>query len=342
MPIQRAGPAALLVGLAILAAPLRADELRLRNGDRITGTVLRKSATAVDVQTRYAGEIRVRWDEVVGISTLEPVRMLAQGSDEIVLVRLLPAGDGEAILEPAIAGSATLPLAQIAFINPTPEQSGKGTVYDGRVNVAADASTGNTDAFRLRGELDFEGAGKSARFSIALRADQEKFRDSDSKSRWRASGDYDRFITQNRFLYGRTSFERDSFADVRLRASAGVGHGWQLIQSRDTKLSLRSGLDYVVIKHFDAARERYPALGWGIKFSHRLFGRRVQVFHEQEGYWNLGNTDDLTLISRTGMRLPILPGVHTTTQLNLDWDWDPSEQREPLDASLMFGVGYEW
>lgn len=341
MSFQRAG-AALLVGLAILAAPAGADEIRLRNGDRITGKVLRKSPTALIVQTRYAGEITIRWDEVIGVATEEPVRLQAQGSDEIVLVRLLPAPAGQTIIEPAINERTSLPLAQIAFINPTPAESDRGTVYDGRINVAADATTGNTDSSRVRGELDFEGAGRTSRFSIALRADREKFRDSESNSRWRANGDYDRFIAANRFVYARTSFERDPFSDIRLRATAGVGHGWQLIQSLDTKLSLRTGLDYVAINHFEAPRERFPALGWGVKYTHRLFGRRVEVFHEHEGYWDLVRTDDVTLISRTGMRLPILPGLHTTTQLNLDWDGDPTGDQERLDAGLSFGVGYEW
>jgi hypothetical protein len=341
MLLQRAGPA-LLVGLAILAAPLHADELRLRNGDRITGTVLRKSGDSVRVRTAYAGEINVRWDEVESIATTESVRLQAQGENEVVRVHLRPGADGEATIEPAIDGRVSLPLAQIAYLNPQPNESGEGTVYKGRINVSANATSGNQDSSRLYGELDFSGAAKTSRFSISLRADDQENDGVVSARRWRASGDRDRFIARNRFLYGRTSFEHDRFADVQLRSAVGAGHGWQLIDNSDTSLSLRTGLDYVVIDRIDAADENFPALGLGVKFRHRLFGRRVEVFHEQDGYWNLENTDDLALISRTGLRLPILPGLYTTTQVNLHLDNDPPPQREALDVMLLFGVGYEW
>ncbi len=129
---------------------------------------------------------------------------------------------------------------------------------------------------------------------------------------------------------------------MRLRSAVGAGHGWQLVDNADTSLSLRTGLDYVVINHIDASDESFPALGLGVKYRHRLFGRRVEVFHEQDGYWNLESTDDLALISRTGLRLPILPGLYTTTQVNLNLDNDPPPEREALDVMLLFGVGYEW
>lgn len=341
MQIQLAGRA-LLVGLAILATPLYADEIRLRNGDRITGTVLRKSGDSVRVRTTYAGEINVRWDEVESIATVKPIRLQAQGDEDVVQVRLQPGIDGEATLEPPIDGKASLPLGRIAYLNPRPNESGEGTVYQGRINVSANATSGNKDSSRLYGELDFSGAAKTSRFSISLRADDQKTDDVVSARRWRATGDRDRFIARNRFLYGRTSFEHDRFGDVRLRSAVGGGHGWQLIDNLDTSLSLRTGLDYVVINHIEASDENFPAFGFGVKFRHRLFGRRVEVFHEQDGYWNLENTDDLSLISRTGLRLPILPGLYTTTQVNLNLDNDPPPEREALDVMLLFGVGYEW
>lgn len=342
MPLKPACLAVLVGAGMFAAAPLRADEIRLRNGDRITGAVLHKDGSAVVVRTNYAGELHVRWDEVVGITTAGPILLQAQGSADAVRVRLLPAKRGRVGLAPPVDGDASLALEQVAFLNPTPEESARGIVYKGRVNISSRAARGNTNSWRLNGEVDFTGEDNVSRFALGLRGDQEKARDARGTAKWRAIGEYDRFIEHDRFLYARTSLEHNRLLDIAPRATIGFGHGWQLVQSLDTALSLRSGLDYVVIRRADDDDERYPALGWGIKYRHRLFGRRLEFFHEHDGYLNLQRHEDLTLISRTGMRLPILPGLYATSQLNFNWDGHPPAARDPLDASVLFGVGYEW
>lgn len=332
----------LAVGLGLLAPPLHADELRLRNGDRISGTVVHKSGTDVVVRTDYAGDITVRWDQVLAITTSHPIRLQARGAEAVARVRLHPGAAGEATLEPPIDGSATLPLSRIAFLNPTPAESGEGMVLSGRLTFSFASTRGNTDTSHLYGEADLAGEAKRSRFSLVLSADQQQGDNETTAERARASGDYDYFIAANRFLYGRTSLEHDRFADLRLRSTVGAGYGWQLRDTPDTTLSLRSGLDYVMVNHMEAPDEHFPALGFGVKFKHRPFGRRFELFHEADGYWNLKRREDLTVITRTGLRVPIVAGLQTTAQVNLDWDGDPAEGRRSLDTTLLLGAGYEW
>ena len=136
-------------------------------------------------------------------------------------------------------------------------------------------------------------------------------------SNWLLSGHHDRFVLdQKHFQYVRASAQRDRFRDIRLRAALGGGYGWQLIDSEFTELSLRGGLDLVTVDHYGASgHDRYPALGWGIQFSHWLWQHRLKLFFDQDGYWGLGSSAEVTVRTRGGLRMPIAQGLVATAQL---------------------------
>ena len=88
--------------------------------------------------------------------------------------------------------------------------------------------------------------------------------------------------------------------------------------------------------------EQYPSLGWGVKFSHKLDSYHAELFHEQDGFWNITNTSQITLRTRSGLRVPLMAGITATSQLNVDWERSPTAGRKSTDSMLLFGLGYEW
>lgn len=81
-PRRRAGAlAALLLVCGATLHPAAADEVRLTNGDRLTGTAVRLADGKLTFKTDYAGEIGLDWGQVVALATDEPVRVvLADGT----------------------------------------------------------------------------------------------------------------------------------------------------------------------------------------------------------------------------------------------------------------------
>jgi hypothetical protein len=57
----------LLLGATSKAAAT--DMVQLVNGDRLSGEVVRMDKSELVLKTSYAGEIRVKWDEVACVST---------------------------------------------------------------------------------------------------------------------------------------------------------------------------------------------------------------------------------------------------------------------------------
>lgn len=117
------------------------------------------------------------------------------------------------------------------------------------------------------------------------------------------------------------SLEHDRPKDLDLRRTLGAGYGMQVFESHSVSLSVRGGLD-----------ERYPAFGWGIKASFSPRSSELEFFHEQEGFWNLADTEVVVLRSRSGIRVPVIGRLKARAELKLDWERRPSPGHRSTDS----------
>ena len=68
----------LLVCLAFV--PAWADQLVMKNGDRVTGSVVKKTGKDLTIKTDQLGSVTVAWDQVASIKTDKPINVvLADG-----------------------------------------------------------------------------------------------------------------------------------------------------------------------------------------------------------------------------------------------------------------------
>jgi len=74
MKIRNFGQFMLIMSLMGFAASAMADEVILKNGDRLSGTVVTKADDKLVFKTKYAGEIKIDWAEVSRRSASEACR----------------------------------------------------------------------------------------------------------------------------------------------------------------------------------------------------------------------------------------------------------------------------
>jgi len=328
--------------LALFSLPAPADEVLLANGDRITGEVKAKTGDRLVVKTEHAGEISIRWSAVHSISTSRPVELLLEGTAEPLRGTLQSVYGGGALVVDAAGNVREIALSEIAMLNPKPYETGRGVQYSGRALLSAAYARGNAQSDHLRADADFTARAKDYRYNLSGKIDRRSEPLAATSSAWLAGANYDRFLDERRFAYVRGSLEHDRAKDVDQRAAAGIGYGLQLLESPAATLSVRGGLDYVAVDRLSGPKERYPALGWGVKASYLPWGPQLELFHEQEGFWNLEQTDVVILRSKTGLRLPLVDRLNATAQLNLDWESRPSPGRVPTDSTLLLGVDYSF
>jgi len=330
----------IFIGACATSVVALADELVLVNGDRLSGRLLHKAGDTVTFDTPAAGQLKIRWADVVALSTQKPVEVLLAGEPKSINAILSSAYDGTVDF---IGGESDVPLVKITFINPTPEESGVGALYSGHVTATATRVRGNVDTDSTYADADLTARSRDYRYTIVGKVSNNSQSGQTVASSWLVNANYDYFLSAQRFLYARGSRESDRFKGIDRRSTIGAGYGFQVIETLRTNVSLRAGIDYVIIQRLPpGVDESYPAAGWGVRAKTTLSERGTELFHEQDGFLNLETSNQITLRSRTGVRVPLFIGLNASAQINIDWDRPPSEGRKPLDGTLLFGLGYTW
>jgi len=136
----------------LLAGNIFADEVRLTNGDKLTGQVVTMEEEKLVLKTTYAGEITITWKEVAGIMADDPVKVVL--NDETALEgKTAPIEDGKMKLDTGkLESPASFSLADVKAINPKPVKPVKIAT---RVNASMVNQRGNTikDNYYFDGEF---------------------------------------------------------------------------------------------------------------------------------------------------------------------------------------------
>lgn len=317
-----------------------ADEVYLKNGDRITGKIIKMDLHKLLYKTPY-GELTINWQDVSTISTDHPVRVVlsderslegtpraaAEGSTNLMVV------DGE---EPIL-----IKLAEVKSINPKPERA---LDVKTRVNFALKLERGNTDTDNYH--LDWEFIAryvKKNRLWIHAEFDQES--DKGEKISNSALGlvKYDRFLSEQWYVWGEGLIEFDEFKDLNLRTAYSGGAGYQIFETPTTNLLVQAGGGWVFEDYEGDESDRdFPAAIWSLNYDQWLFRKFTQFFHRQLLYIGLEDVENSFLKTRTGFRFPLYKGFATTLQWNLDWDDSPGPDIDEADHTFLVSVGYSY
>lgn len=323
-----------------IAGNCLADEVRLKNGDKLTGQVIRMEEEKLVLKTSYAGEITIAWKEVSSVMADDPVKVLLK--DETALEgNTASIEDGKMKLNTGkLESPASFSLADVKAINPEPVKPVKITA---RVNASMINQRGNTikDDYYFDGE--FVARTEKNRYTLGGELANERADGEITSENWLAYGNYSHFLDEKWFLYANTLLEHDKFKDLNLRTTLGAGGGYQIFETPLLNLSISAGVA-MVDENFDVAEDNdYPAGSWSVNYDQYFFEKFVQLFHTQTGYVSLEDAKDWFLKTRTGFRFPLYEGFTATLQYNFDWDNQPSEDSETEeDTKFLFLLGYQF
>src|SRR5580698_2809149 len=92
------------------AAALRADTVVLKNGDRLTGTAVKLDGGKLTFKTAYADPIAIAWDQVISLSTSQPLVLpTPKGKLDVTAVERTDTG----LVVTTASGPVTLPATEV-------------------------------------------------------------------------------------------------------------------------------------------------------------------------------------------------------------------------------------
>lgn len=319
-----------------------ADEVRLKNGDVLTGEVVRKETDKLVFKTSYAGEVGIIWTQIASLRSDETLRIV-MSDDSNLKGRIVPAGSGKAnVTTEEGEDVAQIDLNKVLYINPSAEVAAAGITWEGNINLGGAFTKGNSDTGLLNFNAETVIRRKKDRFTLGAVVNRAKSEGEETQFNSRGFGKYDYFLSRQWYAYVNASAEHDRFRDIRLRTSTGAGSGYQVFERPDLKLSLEGGLNYITVDYYFDEDESYPGGRWAIKYDQKVFGGDTEIFHRHEFLFGFLNGENTLFFSQTGLRVPIAENLNASTQLNVDWAKSPPPGRKSTDASLIFSLGYGW
>lgn len=328
--------------LALHGSDVLADSVWLKNGDKITGTLVIKISDQVVIKTSYAGEIKLNWADIHSIDAEEPLlMMLSDGS--IVSGRLVHSEEGQVVLDSETnTPLITTELQEIQYVNPSKDLTGEGYVWTGNLNLGATFNSGNSDNRNIQFNGESVLRGLENRYTVQGYTYWAEDNGEQTQNNTRVRGQYDHFFSKRWFSYLNTIQEKDRFRDIRLRSTYGVGTGYQIFEGEKLNLSVEGGLSWIRQDFYEETDENHGALRWAINYNQYLFDSFVQAFHRHEVLYTPRAPSQVLVYSQTGLRFPFILGLSATTQLDYNFDSRPVDGREKGDARALFTIGYSW
>ena len=317
-----------------------ADEVWLKNGDRITGKIGSLEKKILTVDTSYAGKLAIEWEEVARIRTDEPVTTVF--AEKSTLRGVISPGDGGwATIKPGDMGEpVTVELSRIKAINPKPPEPALKTKI--RINAGANFTSGNTDTENIYGDGELGARTEKNRYTLTAaykRSEDSKVKTADSVI---GAMKYDHFIRKKVYLFTVAEGERDPFKDLDLRSSLGVGAGYQFYETEFTTMQIEAGASYVNEDYTVSSDNNYTAGRWSFKFDRYLFKKALQFFHNHTGLQSFEDSKDLVIYTQTGLRVPLLKHLNSTVQFNYDYDKSPAPGKDKDDRAVIVTFGFQW
>jgi putative salt-induced outer membrane protein YdiY len=330
--LRLTAPAAAL--LIVTALPARADEVRLNNGDRITGQTISMVNGALSFKTA-SGSLIIPWADVTLLDISNPVYVVVAGNRPLLTGVSPGTAPGYAALDP---GGPVL-LADIVAIT---FSSGTSWERTGGAGAGFVQTAGNTQISNVRLSADLMLKGGSNRYTLNGAATRAKDRGTETARNWSGTAKYDRFITSRIFANANTVLTNDRFRDIDLRGAYGAGGGVQLIDAPRATLTGSGGMGIVDENFISIPDNRYTATYESADLKIELVPDRLRFFHLHDGFYQVTRGDRKFFRMQNGIRISIVSGFVATLQEDFDYDRHPSPGRKQTDATFALTLGYRF
>lgn len=249
--------------LMLFPAALFADQVVLKNGDRLTGTIVKSDDKVLVMKTEFAGDVTLQWDAVQELNSTQSLHVGLK--DGKTLVGPVATANGNLAVTTSTQGAQSAAKDAVSYLRSDAEQAayektlhpGLLQGWNGGLNVGFALTRGNSETKNLA--LAFTADRKTLRDHVGLYVtsvyasnDAPGAVPSITANAIQAGARYDHNLDTRLFAFGNGDFQTDALQNLDLRSVLGGGLGVHAIQSDRTTLDFLGGINYT--------RENYSGL----------------------------------------------------------------------------------
>lgn len=299
--------------VVVFTGPVLGDQIILRNGDRLSGAIVKSDTENLQINSEFAGLVKVQWAAIEGIQSTEPLYVTLK--DEQLLVGLLATRDGRIEIQTAEAGRVALSKEVIRSMRSRQEQAAyqaeierlkKPRLRDswsGSFDSGLSATRGNADTLTFSAGMN--AARTTSRDKISTYVTSLFARNSTSgvsittAQATRGGARFDINLSERVFTFAFTDLEYDKFQRLDLRNVVGGGLGWHARKTERTTFDVFGGGSFNQEFFANDLTRRSGELLAGEELFHKISGstsiRQRLVF-----YPNLSQTGEFRIAFDVG------------------------------------------
>jgi putative salt-induced outer membrane protein YdiY/small nuclear ribonucleoprotein (snRNP)-like protein len=267
-----------ILSIAILSSA--ADQVSLKNGDRLSGTVVKSDGKTLVLHTDYAGDITLKWDAVQAIQANEPLHVELQ--DGRKAVGTISTSDEKIQIATPGASPVEAPVSSVKTLrNDAEEKTYEKSLHPGLLeewkaglNAGFALTRGNSETKNL--SVGFLAARQTLHDKLGLYANSV-YAANDAAGAIpgttanTAGGGlrYDHDLRPRIFAFGAADFFSDALQGLNIRSVFGGGAGYHVIKTDTSTLDLLAGLNYTHESYTGLTRN-FAALTLGEELMHKL------------------------------------------------------------------------
>ena len=239
---------------SMLCSEALADQVSLKNGDRLTGAIIKYDGENLILKSEFAGEVKIQWGAVERITSDHPVYVTSK--DGRVIVGTITTAEGVVEVQTSDTGKVALTKETVTLIRSKEEQASyeaelarqRQAVWSGSADAGLSATRGNTDTLVI--SVGSQVARTTQRDKLSFYAASLFARNGTSgvsittAEAIRGGARYDRNLSDRLFGFALTDLERDKFQQLDLRLVFGGGLGYHARKTERTRLDLFAGGSY--------------------------------------------------------------------------------------------------
>jgi putative salt-induced outer membrane protein YdiY len=335
----------LLVGVLFPAA--WADQVVLKNGDRVTGSIIKKDGNNLTVETEQLGVIVTPWDQIESFIVEKPLHIVLQDG-RALQGSLTVSGDKAEITTPQT--KVNVAPADIAVLRNDEEQKeyermlhpGWGELWSGTGTIGFAGTAGNARTMTFTAGINADRATNNDKISLyfslvkaSARIDNEN-RDTAEAIRGGISYAYN--INPRLFFSAFNDYEYDRFQNLDLRFVIGGGAGFHALKSERNSLDLLAGFAYNRSSFSTPLIRESAEFYWGDEYSMKLNSvtSLVQSFRM---FNDLTNKGFYRVNFDIGLSTKIFKWLSWNVSLSDRYLSDPAPGRKTNDFLYTTGLG---
>jgi len=302
---------------ACAAGIASADQVLLKNGDRVTGAIVKKDGKNLVIKSESFGLVTLAWDQIETVRADKPVNVVL--ADGKAVQGTLATTGGQIEVATKDAKLAVAPT-QVTTIRDDAEQKayerllkpGWGDLWAGTGSIGFAGTSGNAKTLTFTTGINaarVTSTDKTSLYFNTIKATATSSgKSSDTAQAVRGGIGYDHNVGGRMFVNVFNDYEYDKFQNLDLRFVLGGGFGFHAVKTERSRLDVLGGADFNRSSFSTPATRKSAELYWGDEYSLKLSSatslvQSYRMFNDMSDSGSYRVNFDAGLSTKLGKRL---------------------------------------